>query len=206
MPHPIAPLFACLLPALAAGADRPPIFAEEDGILVIEAEATASEPGDWELRTDIPGYGGDGHLHFTGNREMSGRARSPLRYHFTIATPGTYRLVIRASRNAPEGTPGDQANDCYVRVDGDYASGGGAPLAILKDDTKLFGAKEDSWKRWAQRLDRKHEKYDALYEFAEGGRYILTVHGRSRSFNMDRIVFFHTDSFSLGEAKRRATP
>jgi hypothetical protein len=51
----------------------------------------------------------------------------------------------------------DWANDCYVRVVGDFASAPGphdvprahASLHLLKTDSKYFGGKPDAWE-WAE--------------------------------------------------------
>lgn len=179
----------------------PGSYIETGGMVVMEAENTASRLDLWKKKTAVAGYMGSGYLEFTGNSVNNGPARSPLIYIFTITKPGTYRLIIRASRDAPPKTRGDQANDCYVQVEGDYTAGGSAGLDILKKKTKLFGAREDSWRNWSERLDVRHKKHTALYNFKAGTTYMLTLYGRSKHYIADRIVFFRTGSVSINAAK-----
>jgi len=85
----------------------------------------------------------------------------------------------------------DVANDGYVRVEGDYTSGGTTPLNFLKTDTKYYGGGDNKflWATGDKRLDRDHEKWPALYNFKAGETYTLTLSGRSQRFRVDRIVF-----------------
>lgn len=70
----------------------------------------------------------------------------------------------------------------------------------MKTETKFFGGEADGW-GWARRLDVDHEKYPAEYRLVPGEDYILTISGRSKNFNFDRIVLFH-ESRSLKEVQR----
>jgi hypothetical protein len=182
-------------------------YLETGGIVVMESENTPSSLGLWAGRTDISGFTGSGHLEFTGNTEMSGKATSPLTYTFAIAKAGSYRLIIRGGKTPPDGTPSDQANDCYVRMDGSYTAGGDAPLSTLQADTKMYGAQENSWNGWTETLDSHSSGKDpAIYNLLAGETYTLTVSGRSRSYTMDRIVLFETGTYALSAAKAPTIP
>ncbi|MGJ8725593.1 MAG: hypothetical protein ACSHYB_13625 [Roseibacillus sp.] len=183
--------FLSLLTLLPYSLFAEPIFQEKGGIVAIEAESTSSRLGKWEKKTDVADFMGECHLEFTGNKTISGPPESPLKYEFTIRKGGVYQLTLRA-RKRLETKREDISNDCYVAVKGDYESGGEAPLKVLKDDTKMFGGKADSW-GWTKQLDVSHKKYEAKYHFKEGETYELIIHGRSKNFNIDRILFVHED-------------
>ena len=181
-------LLLCLGVLHSALADQP-TFQESDGLVVMEAESTGSSLGRWDLKTNIHDFQGAGHLEFTGNSIMNGPPKSPLRYEFTISTPGTYRLIMRAHKRL-ETKRDDLSNDCYVAVSGTYEAGGTASTSILRKDHKFFGGSEEGWGR-AELLDVDHKKHPALYKFRAGETYKLTVSGRSKNFNIDRILFVH---------------
>lgn len=178
-----------LLGLMAVGAD--PVFLESRGIVAIEAESTESRLGKWKEKTDVSDYKGECHLEFTGNTTLNGDPKSPLKYKFQISKGGVYRLTIRG-RKRLQTQRQDISNDCYVAVSGDFEAGGKAPLRVLKNDTKMFGGKADSW-GWTKELDVNHQKYPAEYRFKEGEEYELTISGRSKNFNIDRILFVHSD-------------
>ncbi|MDQ8191436.1 hypothetical protein [Roseibacillus persicicus] len=168
-----------------------PIFLEKGGIVAIEAESTSSRLGDWIEKTDVDDYMGECHLEFTGNKAESGPPESPLKYQFQIKKEGIYELTLRA-RKRLESKRADISNDCYVAVKGDFESGGEVPLKVLKEDTKMYGGNPDGW-GWTRQLDVSHKKYAAQYHFKEGEVYELIIHGRSKNFNFDRILFVHQD-------------
>lgn len=166
-----------------------PLFEGKDGLLVIEAESTSSSKGQWKEREEVEGFTGECHLEFTGNQPANGPPTSPLKYQFTVDKDGIYRLLIRAHKRL-EGEPGDRCNDCYVRLDGDFDTGGTAPLKMLETDTKLYGGNAEGW-GWTAQLDRNHKKFPPLYKLKAGEKYTLIISGRSQRFNMDRIIFKH---------------
>jgi hypothetical protein len=165
------------------------VFKAKDGLLIMEVESTKSSKGKWKKRETIEGFTGECHFEFTGNKPANGPATSPLKYEFTVDKDGEYTLMIRAFKRL-DGEPEDRCNDCYVKLKGDFESGGNAPLKLLKDDTKLFGGSHDKW-GWTNKLDANHKKYQPKYKLKAGEKYLLTVSGRSQRFNMDRIVFKH---------------
>jgi hypothetical protein len=166
-----------------------PLFEGQDGLVVIEAESSSSARGQWREQTSVDGYTGDGHLEFTGNKPASGPPKSPLVYLFTVDRDGIYRLLIRAHKRLEDQEP-DKCNDCWVRLEGDFESGGDAPLNMLKEDTKLYGGSAAGW-GWTAKLDKGHKKYQPLYRLKAGETYTLIISGRSQRFNMDRIIFKH---------------
>jgi len=183
------------------------VYNESDGAVVIEVENTASPYGLWQKKTSLSGHTGSGYLEFAGNDFDLGDAKSPLVYHFKINKAGTYVLDLHCAK-MKIGEHTDWANDCYVRVIGDYAAGpgphdvpkGNASLSLLKTDTKYFGGNGDAWE-WSAgdwhftggRLDPggKKNKRQAVYQFKAGETYTLVISGRSKSFRINRVLFRH---------------
>lgn len=182
-------------------------YQEVDGLVVIEAENTSSELGEWTLKTDVSGFAGNGYLEFEGNRYLNGPANSPLEYTFQVAQSGIYQLHMHVARETIEldgKIREDLANDCYVRVEGNFGAGPNpgdthnddAPLTLLKMDTKFFGGDDRNFV-WAPtdenpgHLDPGGHKNKrvARYAFEAGETYKLVVSGRSKAFKLDRIVF-----------------
>ena len=172
---------------------------EVGGVVVIEAENTDADLGKWLSLTNPLNneFTGEGYLDFNGNTPINGDPNSPLEYEFKINTPGLYLLEIRCARETlvlggEERT--DVANDCYVRVEGDYAAGTAAahaPLEVLQHDTKFFGGNDHSFV-WApsSRLDtHDYGRKTAAYDFKAGETYKLVMSGRSRYYKVDRIIF-----------------
>ena len=197
-------LWVIVLAAIATGLSHgAPVFEGKDGLLIMEAESTSSSLGDWEKKTAVEGYTGECHFEFTGNRPHSGPAEDPIKYQFTVDRDGVYKLLIRCHKRL-EGEAPDKCNDCYVKLKGDFDTGGSAPLEFLESDTKLYGGSPDTW-GWSAQLDRNHKKYPPLYMLKAGEKYTLTISGRSQRFNMDRIIFKH-ESVSAEKAKDPSLP
>lgn len=192
--HFILPLTLIILPCQAAD----PVFIEDKGVVVMEAESTDSKLGKWKKKTDVEGFTGECHIEFTGNKPESGPAESPLTYKFKIAKEGTYSLVIRA-RKRLETKREDISNDCYVALKGDFESTGKTPMKLLENDTKLFGGTAEGW-GWTAKLDDGHKKFPAEYKLKSGETYELTVSGRSKNFNIDRIMLVH-DSENMNKVR-----
>jgi hypothetical protein len=197
-------------------------YNESGGLVVMEIENTASPLGLWQKQTALAGHSGTGYLQFLGNTYESGPATSPLEFNFKINQAGHYYLHLHCAKETHDGRT-DVANDCYVRVEGDYNAGPNAgsnhgddaPLSMLQSNTKYFGGASNNWK-WengqnssggAGNLDPGgHEnKRVAVYDFKAGETYKLVVSGRSKFFRINRIVFRHTNT-AAATAQNLATP
>ncbi|MDB4537596.1 LamG domain-containing protein, partial [Akkermansiaceae bacterium] len=197
-------------------------YEESGGLVVMEVENTSSPLGLWQEQNSLSGHSGSGYLQFSGNTYETGPATSPLEYSFKINQAGLYHLHLRCAKETHDGRT-DVANDCYVRVEGDYSAGSGphdghgdnASLSLLQNDTKYFGGATNSWK-WENGEDSSggngnldpggHEnKRVAVYDFKAGETYKLVVSGRSKFFRIDRIVFRHTSS-PENDAENLSTP
>lgn len=192
-------------------------FSEVEGLVVIEAESTLSDLGKWERKTAAlqNAHTGEAYLEFTGNNPRSGPAESPLTYAFKINSAGLYHIHLHCARETV-GDRKDVANDCYVRLEGDFREGpnsgnkhgNDAPLKMLQSDTKFFGG-DDKKFVWAtgNRLDPggHRNKRVAIYNLKAGETYTLVVSGRSQKFKLDRIVFRH-DSIAAKTAQQIQIP
>lgn len=190
-------LFVCCLTVTLSAART---YKETDGLVIMEIENTESPLGKWVLKDDNPNFNGDGFLEFTGNEITKGPPKSPLEFRFRISKAGIYSIKLRA-RKRLDGAESDLCNDCYVRVEGDYASGSNeVALRALQNDTKLYGGPANGW-GWAGNLDaRDADHTQAKYDFKAGEEYLLVVSGRSKRYQIDRIVFVHS-SANLSDAE-----
>jgi len=194
-------------------------YQESGGLVIMETENTPSALSEWDLATSISGHSDRGYLEFGGNDYQSGPPNSPIEYTFKINQAGLYYLHMhcaRERRTIDGEVRNDVANDCYVRVEGDYSAGPNAgnshgddaPLSMLMGDTKFFGGNHNAF-IWASgnRLDPGGEtnKRVAVYDFNAGETYKLVVSGRSRAFKMNRIVFRH-DNVPENTAQNLSTP
>lgn len=192
-------------------------YREADGLVVIEAESTTSALGKWKQKTDALENApcSDAYLEFTGNSPISGPVNSPLTYAFKTSKAGLYRIHLRCARETVD-QRNDVANDCYIRLEGDFGAGANpghvhgkdAPLEMLKSDTKFFGGDHNKFV-WAtgNRIDPggHRNKRVAVYDLKAGETYRLVVSGRSQKFKLDRIVFQH-ESVSVKEAQKTENP
>jgi len=179
------------------------VYQEKKGLVVIELENTSSKLGKWEKGESLKGFSGKGYLQFTGNKPSGGKANSAIEYRFKINKSGLYHLHLHCAKQTVDGRS-DLANDCYVRVEGDYEAGpkagdshgNQAPLKMLKEDTKIFGGadKKFAWTS-GNRLDPGGHKNKrvAVYNFKAGEEYKLVISGRSKLFQIDRLVFRKDD-------------
>lgn len=184
-------------------------YEEVNGLVIMEAENTTTDyTGLWELKTDVPDYKGSGHLEFLLNETRGGSPRGALSYTFQIHTPGSYRILLRARKRIAEGDDQDKSNDCYIRVEGNYTASdnasdeenGFAKLEIMQTDTKIFGGNIDSWgKAFTFDLGGGDGKRVPLYRFEAEENYTFVMSGRSRQYNVDRIIFYKVGNYGLNQ-------
>ena len=207
------------------------VYIEAHGIVMMQAENTESSLDLWK-KGNLIGSSGTGHIEFTGNTPLgTGPDRSPLIYKFKITNASDYALLMNG-RRSDKFTDGrkDIGNDCYVRVEGDFApgTGGTTDLNFLKQDEKMFigrGGYVDATRtfdwRWGEKLDIEglSSQPKPIYNFKAGETYTLIVSGRSAFFCLDRILFVkstvnqetakalttESDSFDDGSAIERYT-
>lgn len=185
-------------------------YTEINGLVIMEAENTNSDLGQWIVKNDVTDYKGTGHLEFTGNITRGGNPKSPISYTFQINTTGYYRVLLRSRKRIAPGDDQDKSNDCFIRVDGDFDPSpnaeernyGDASLETLQTDTKIFGGNPDSWgKAFTLDLGSHNTKRVPVYGFKAGQTYTVTISGRSKQFNFDRIVFYKNGKYNLNDDK-----
>ena len=78
---------------------------------------------------------------------------------------------------------------------GDFESGGGFPISTLTQNTKMYlsgGANKWSWaKQMEAHLGGFTRHGRVFYDFKAGETYTLVVSGRSKRFNVDRMILRH---------------
>ncbi|WP_444938517.1 DUF5060 domain-containing protein [Microbulbifer sp. JMSA002] len=182
-------------------------YTEQNGLVIMEAENTNSNLGEWIKKNDIGGHTGSSYLEFNGNTPLNGPPKSPLEYTFNITRSGLYYLHLHAAKEnlVYEGEfRTDLANDAYFRLEGNYEAGPNAgnshgkdaPLELLKKDTKFFGGEHNKfiWESGNKFDPGGHDnKRVAVYKLKAGESYKLVMSGRSQKFKVDRIVFRHID-------------
>jgi len=191
---PVAPI------DVSAGSD--PVFVEDNGLIVVEAESILLTSGDdsllWQRETDLDGFYGDSFVRFTGNSPSNGKPDGRRSLYFLISHPGQYQLAIRSWKNNTQHD--DYSNDCYSRLIGAEGFRG-----IW---TKTYnGFKPNVW-TWstthypAKRFDM--EPMAPVYNLTQAPAvYELQLAGRSQHYRMDRIVLFHEDLVARGFAQHR---
>lgn len=200
-----------------------------DGTVIMEAENTESDYGEWILNTttDAADLTGTGAIEFTGNQFTSGPVNSPLEYRFRINKGGIYHLELHCAK-LNQNNRTDVANDAYVRLRGRFDASNpdpldipnnslsydhtyhndDAPLEVLRSHYKFFGGSNNNyvWQS-GSRLDLGGEgnKRRAEYRLYAGEIYTLTISGRSRDFKINRILFRHSGA-NTGNARDLTSP
>ncbi len=174
------------------------VYNEEGGIVMMEAENTQSALGLWDVKNNLNGYSGSGHIEFTGNDIRGGGSpKSMLKYKFKINSGGDYKLIIRGQSRLFSGEANDLANDAWVRLDGDYEIGTGftKTKAWLYHFQKMFVPRggNGNW-GFGIKLDNNHIQPAVIYNLKAGQTYTFMISGRSLRFNLDRIILVKTTS------------
>ena len=201
----IIAIFSGAFPAMAQTTE----IAPEDYV-IIEAESTVSDLGEWKsIQLGDPNYihGASGwtQLEFQGNDPDQGEPNSPLQYSFTAPKDGNFRLLIMASKRL-EGARGDWCNDAYIKMEGDFTSACKLTKDELGEYIKYFQegstkTPEMEW-HWGIRAEKgRHVFYELIYGFQKGKEYTLTLAGRSQRFSVDYLVLYDADKISLEKAK-----
>ncbi|MDO6759930.1 Ig-like domain-containing protein [Tamlana sp. 2_MG-2023] len=190
-----------------------------DDFIAIEADATNSSLGAWQVRK--PGDAGydaiagslapinNTYIEYTGG-VIDGlgvaAGQDVLVYKFTPQTSGNYRLTGRmAQRLTHNGSKAawDQANDIFVKMEGDFTSGNATPMNILTNWTKFYGRGKDIWGAFIQG-DVNHAKYQLIYNLKAGVEYTMSISGRSQRVCIDYFLLSKT-SLTIAEDKDLAT-
>ena len=180
-----------------------PLFQEENGLVVIEAES-AMIPGEWSQETALSPFTGENYLLYTGPDLFNTPGRALLEYEIMISTPGKYRFQWR-SRIAI-GDSNTEHNDSWLRFPNAsdfYGQKGEAlvyPKGVGKTPNpegstregwfKIYQNVRDNWTWRASTSDR--DPHDIFVEFDSAGTYLMQIAGRSNGHAIDRIALYHS--------------
>ncbi len=135
------------------------------------------------------------HLHCAKLKvEVNGRMRNDVCNDAYVRVDGNYQARNPQPDDFPDA--GGQYRKQYHKQD--------APLDLLKVNTKFYGGAHQKF-IWTQEKNSNgsaaesldpgghNNKRGAYYRFLAGETYRLTIHGRSRDFMINRIMFRHED-------------
>lgn len=159
-------LLPVLLVAAVSAAD--PVWLEEGGLLVIDAEDQPAAAGrGFRIASGAAGFLGAGYLEWAGKESTATelpRGWPVVAWHFVISTPGEYQVRVRNLKGEGEK---DKNNDIFIALDDDQ------PRKAYINSMK--GA-------WIWRINNAPRKR------LEAGGHRLVVAGRSRGMRLDRFV------------------
>lgn len=163
--------------------------------VVFEAEDTSSPLDKWKLRTPTdPLYHLGPEMEAINQTYIDFRGawaskESPLSYTFTCPKTGNYRLVMRMLQPLQEGEKGDQRNDVFIKMDGNFSSQTNTSKTELENWHKFWGRGVRTWGS-CHKLEIGGSHMNAVYGFIEGEQYTLTMSGRSPWTSIDYILLF----------------
>lgn len=197
-------IFSMILISLNMNAAEDP--GSGKGCVFMEAESTTSPLNNWVLIEEghenyVKGASGRTHIEFLGNAREGGPPDSPLEYRFEVEADGNYALIMKTSKRL-EGARDDMCNDAYMKMDGDFESSNQLELQHLKTYMKFFqqgGEIDNCWLWSTQVTDAHHNFTHPTYRLKKNSAYTLTVAGRSKRYNIDYIVLYDTEKYSLSE-------
>lgn len=136
------------------------------------------------------------HLHCAKqNQELNGKMRKDVANDAYVRVDGNYQARNPKPDDCPDAE--GQYRKVYHKQD--------APLDLLKVDTKFYGGAHQKFV-WTQARNSNgsasesldpgghNNKRGAYYRFLAGETYRLILHGRSRDFMINRILFRHENT------------
>ena len=181
---------------------------EDNNYVVFEAEEPDITGTQWILIDSETASGGKA-IEMTGGT-INGSAspgRTPIDYKFTLTHAGDYRLIIRCSKRL-EGAEHDKCNDGYIKISpasNVQVGEGGTRLQDYTSPKKFFGGTEwPNW-GWATQIDDANGVHGAkgavVYRLEAGVEYTFTLAGRSIRWNVDKILLYDINTYTMDEAK-----
>jgi hypothetical protein len=182
-----------------------------DDYIFLEAEETESDLQNWKIinkgdKYYVKGASNNSYLEFMGNKPITGKANSPLEYHFAAPKSGNFKLMLMSSKRL-EGVKSDWCNDAFVKLSGDFESANTFTTQDLEKDIKILQDGNDeteelAW-HWASTAEKDRHVYnDFVYQLKKGEKYTLTLSGRSMRFSIDYIVLYNIDKIDHKKAKQ----
>jgi arylsulfatase A-like enzyme len=155
-------------------------FRDSQGTVIIEAE-TIPLPRDesWRFDSAIPGFTGTGYLIALRDSPcapVSGVLSIPV----VLNTTGKWNLAVRTRKDHPDG---QLENDCWLRLDN----------GPWKTVANMQSIGEWSWTTAAGNPEQESAGRSSLTFDLQEGKHTLWIAPRSRSFKVDRLVFYQED-------------
>lgn len=172
-----------------------PVFVEENGLVVMEAESLKL-PSDWSEEKKIQGYMGDGYMVYTGKGFMRGPSEQILTCKVQITKTGTYEFAWHC-RNGEGAEKGEKENDTWLKIDADEFSKlirGKSKHATQFEKVHLSSLGEWNWLGHNPRKQGPDAPgVRAFAKFNNPGVYEILISGRSTGHTIDRLALWHSD-------------
>lgn len=186
-----------------------PFSIEKSNYIFIEAESTNSDLKNWRIikkgyKNFVFGASNNTYIEFMGNKPITGKPNSPLKYQFTAPKSGSFKLILMSSKRL-EGVKSDWCNDAFVKLSGNFRSASKLSTEAMQKDIKILQDGNDEtpeleW-HWASTAEKDRHIYNEfIYKLIKGEKYTLTLSGRSMRFSIDYLVFYNTSKFSNEKA------
>ncbi len=175
-------------------------FAEENGILVVEAE-NLDLPTGWNVKSTVNDHTGSGYIEWLGGNSFSQPGNGLISVPIQINTPGTY--IFKWRTKVGNGTNSTEHNDSWLRfpdaddfygekVDGSrvYPNGSGKTPnpngASSNGWFKVYLSGTTDW-TWVSATS-DHDAHSVYAQFDSAGVYTMEISGRSDNHLIDRIT------------------
>lgn len=160
----------------------PCTLAEQNGMLVIDAEASAPVGG-WQFENSAPGYIGSGYYTYRGAESLGSPGGTALTYPIFINNPGLYQVRIHNYHDHPNSTEG---NDAWLQISG------------VQGWIKTWSGDRALW-NWGNNFELSVNNHTGPeVNFPAAGAYTLQISGRSPGFSVDRVIIVTPDQFIAG--------
>ncbi len=193
-------------------------FAEQDGLVVVEAESAFEVPMGWAVETTLTGFTGASYLRYAANDQFNNPGVDEMVYPVQITNPGLYRFQWRNRITAGSSTT--DANDSWLKIDASafYGLRGNDSIVCPKGfnsaqndcpsnldgdgNTTPNGSGSDGWFKvyrsgagdwiWSTNTS-DNDAHRIFARFDEPGVYEVRVSGRSENHAVDRWVLYRDD-------------
>lgn len=161
-------------------------------LITIEAEAMERATG-WQLAESDAASGGS-YLFYNGPNSFARVTAHRIKATFNVEMAGRYS--VKWNMRQPDGVPGDQANDAWICFKDATQL---ARQTTITGFHKFVGRSKNTFALNGQ-LDLEGDQPWMTVEFPKPGQYQLEIAGRSKGFQLDRVVLYRGIEFE--ELKR----
>jgi hypothetical protein len=157
----------------------PPVFYEDNGLVVVEIEADAPSE-QWSVETADVGYGGDSYYRWNGPNFFGSPGAGLLEYDLVIENPGRYEFILHNKHDNPQS---DQENDVWVRMDN-------GPWLKAFSNGGFINTNKWNWLTWFDYSGAAPNE-QAYYDLGVG-QHRLQISARSYNFKIDRFHLYRS--------------